>query len=95
MFCDLISGDNILTAVSVARECSMIGRKDRVIQVQASPPAGDRAAQIEWICHDLPNAAESETTDVDTDIHVVCIVLGQQKLDIRSVLAPLSDYLRP
>lgn len=48
----------------------MIGRKDRVIQVHASPPTADRPAQIEWICHDLPYG-ESETTEVDTDIEVV------------------------
>lgn len=58
----LFAGDNILTAVSVARECSIIGRRQRVIQVQASPPAANRPAQIEWVSHEVPHV-ESETTD--------------------------------
>lgn len=55
-------GDNILTAVSVARECSIIGRNQRVIQVQASPPTDRTSAKIDWVCHELPST-EADTTD--------------------------------
>ncbi|KAJ3588699.1 hypothetical protein NHX12_009553 [Muraenolepis orangiensis] len=36
----MVTGDNILTAVNVARTCGMVGSEDRVIFVQASPPTG-------------------------------------------------------
>lgn len=61
--CCLFEGDNILTAVSVARECSMIGRKDKIIQVVATPPTDNKPAQIEWICHEPVNT-DNETSDL-------------------------------
>lgn len=58
----LFSGDNMLTALSVARECQMVERNDRIILVQAYPPqegqtdvtlefvyAGDRGAKVEEV----------------------------------------------
>ena len=70
----LFVGDNILTAVSVARECSIIGNKQRVIQVQASPPTDSTSAKIEWLSHDLPGGVEDESTDVDGDADMVSLV---------------------
>ena len=34
----MVTGDNLLTAISVARDCKMIRSKDRVIVVEATPP---------------------------------------------------------
>ena len=34
----MVTGDNLLTAISVARDCKMIKSKDRVIVVDATPP---------------------------------------------------------
>lgn len=65
-----MAGDNILTAVSVARECTIIGRHQRVIQVQATPPTATASAKIEWICHELPGLGDEET-DEDV-IYEVC-----------------------
>ena len=36
----MITGDNLLTAVSVARDCGMVPRGDRVVIVEASSEVG-------------------------------------------------------
>ena len=41
-------GDNMLTALSVARQCSMIPERDRVILLHAHAPEGSNPAYIEW-----------------------------------------------
>jgi P-type E1-E2 ATPase len=35
--CVMITGDNLLTAVSVARDCGMVPKGDRVVIVDAGP----------------------------------------------------------
>ena len=60
----LFSGDNMLTAMSVARECEMVKPGERLILVQALPPGLDNygnptsAPVIEFVHSDPP---ESET----------------------------------
>ncbi|PVD35316.1 hypothetical protein C0Q70_02276 [Pomacea canaliculata] len=45
----MVTGDNMLTALSVARECGMVDRTDKIILVQASPPEGQKTqAEIEF-----------------------------------------------
>lgn len=44
-----VSGDNILTGVSVARQCGMVPTGDRLIFVNAYHPEGDQPAQIHWV----------------------------------------------
>ena len=65
------------TAVSVARNCSMVGPKERVILVHAHPPdfsKGQNSASIEW--EEAEHGADGEDnsnnsgTDVDTDYEV-------------------------
>lgn len=46
----------MLTAISVARDCGMIGPQERVIVVDAQPPGGGRAAMILWHYTDGPTA---------------------------------------
>ena len=38
----MVTGDNLLTAISVARDCKMVKSKDKVIVVEAYPPSSDR-----------------------------------------------------
>ena len=38
----------MLTALSVARDCSMIERKDKVILAMVTPPIGNQPPSIEW-----------------------------------------------
>uniref|UniRef100_A0A0L8G8F6 Cation-transporting P-type ATPase C-terminal domain-containing protein n=1 Tax=Octopus bimaculoides TaxID=37653 RepID=A0A0L8G8F6_OCTBM len=44
----MVTGDMILTAVSVARNCGMVKPKQNVIIVNASPPEDGQEAQIHW-----------------------------------------------
>lgn len=44
----MITGDNILTATSVARQCSIVKPGVKVIQVEAMPPENGRRARVIW-----------------------------------------------
>uniref|UniRef100_UPI00398E856F polyamine-transporting ATPase 13A3-like isoform X2 n=1 Tax=Pristiophorus japonicus TaxID=55135 RepID=UPI00398E856F len=44
----MVTGDNMLTAVSVARECGMIPPHGKVIVTEASPPKDGQSATINW-----------------------------------------------
>ncbi|XP_060797743.1 polyamine-transporting ATPase 13A3 isoform X2 [Neoarius graeffei] len=51
----MVTGDNILTAISVARECGMVLAQDRVIIADALPPRDGQVARINWHYADNPN----------------------------------------
>ncbi|XP_067879690.1 polyamine-transporting ATPase 13A3-like isoform X2 [Heterodontus francisci] len=51
----MVTGDNMLTAVSVARECGMIPQNGKVIVTEASPPKDGQSATINWQYADDPN----------------------------------------
>ncbi|XP_013855293.1 probable cation-transporting ATPase 13A3 isoform X2 [Austrofundulus limnaeus] len=51
----MVTGDNMLTAISVARDCGMIPPKDTVIIADAVPPHDGQAAKISWRYADKPN----------------------------------------
>uniref|UniRef100_A0A803T0S5 Cation-transporting ATPase n=1 Tax=Anolis carolinensis TaxID=28377 RepID=A0A803T0S5_ANOCA len=44
----MVTGDNLLTAVSVGRECGMIPAKGKVILTEALPPRDGQPATINW-----------------------------------------------
>ncbi|XP_028654053.1 polyamine-transporting ATPase 13A3-like isoform X1 [Erpetoichthys calabaricus] len=48
----MVTGDSMLTAVSVARECGMIPPSGRVIVTKALPPHDGQPATINWIYND-------------------------------------------
>lgn len=49
----MVTGDNMLTALSVARECGMVDRTDNIILVQAYPPQpGQNSPTIEFFYAD-------------------------------------------
>ncbi|XP_076134722.1 polyamine-transporting ATPase 13A3 isoform X2 [Alosa pseudoharengus] len=50
----MVTGDNMLTAISVARDCGMIPPEDRVIIADALPPKDGQAAKINWRYADNP-----------------------------------------
>ncbi|KAG7488168.1 hypothetical protein MATL_G00031590 [Megalops atlanticus] len=50
----MVTGDNMLTAISVARDCGMIPPQDRVIIADALPPKDGQAAKINWRYADNP-----------------------------------------
>nr|XP_013798354.1 PREDICTED: probable cation-transporting ATPase 13A2 isoform X2 [Apteryx mantelli mantelli] len=45
----MVTGDNMLTAVNVAKSCRMVEPKERVIFVSASPPTHDKPAALKFI----------------------------------------------
>ncbi|XP_069120261.1 polyamine-transporting ATPase 13A3-like isoform X2 [Argopecten irradians] len=59
----MVTGDNMLTALSVARECGMIDHKDNIILVQAYPSQGMTEASLEYIYTD---SKEPEDLDLIT-----------------------------
>uniref|UniRef100_A0A674CM36 ATPase 13A3 n=1 Tax=Salmo trutta TaxID=8032 RepID=A0A674CM36_SALTR len=44
----MVTGDNMLTAISVARDCGMIAPHERVIIADATPPKDIQPATINW-----------------------------------------------
>ncbi len=44
----MVTGDNLLTALNVARKCNLVNKKNKVICVDAHPPDDDQQAKIEW-----------------------------------------------
>lgn len=48
-------GDNMLTAISVARDCGMIPPQDTVIIADALTPRDGMAAKITWRYADKPS----------------------------------------
>uniref|UniRef100_A0A8C9REH5 Polyamine-transporting ATPase 13A3 n=1 Tax=Scleropages formosus TaxID=113540 RepID=A0A8C9REH5_SCLFO len=50
----MVTGDNMLTAISVARDCGMILPEERVIIADAFPPRDGQAATINWRYADNP-----------------------------------------
>ncbi|GFR84790.1 cation-transporting ATPase [Elysia marginata] len=71
----MVTGDNMLTALSVARECCMVDRTDRIILVQAYPPqAGQSQVAMEFVYADDANtkveevfSMENRTIQIDED----------------------------
>ncbi|XP_037105129.1 probable cation-transporting ATPase 13A3 isoform X2 [Syngnathus acus] len=64
----MVTGDNILTAISVARDCGMILPQDTVIISDAIPPHDGQTARITWRCADKPSmAAHLEDVSISLD----------------------------
>jgi len=75
-----LSGDNILTAVSVARQCALIPAGDQLVFVNAYSPSDETStARIEWLCQDdftrtMDPAASSSLTTNQVIVAVFCTV---------------------
>ncbi|KAH9492498.1 hypothetical protein Btru_025992, partial [Bulinus truncatus] len=68
----MVTGDNMLTALSVARECNMVERNDRIILVQAYPPDSDHSeVTFDFVYADDKNTKVDEAfTMEDQKIHI-------------------------
>uniref|UniRef100_A0A0P4W4W7 Cation-transporting ATPase n=2 Tax=Scylla olivacea TaxID=85551 RepID=A0A0P4W4W7_SCYOL len=55
----MVTGDNILTAISVARDCDMVGTSDRILVAKASPPTEDQPATLIFEPAHAPNPASN------------------------------------
>ncbi|KAL1265956.1 hypothetical protein QQF64_003983, partial [Cirrhinus molitorella] len=61
----MVTGDNMLTAISVARDCGMIQPQDRVIIADALPPKDGQAAKINWHYADKPSKHLNKPTKLE------------------------------
>ncbi|XP_060069309.1 polyamine-transporting ATPase 13A3-like [Ylistrum balloti] len=68
----MVTGDNMLTALSVARECKMVDQHEKVILVQAYPPQGKANASLEFVnaenTNDKVKKVEMSVTGSETKI---------------------------
>ena len=53
----------MLTALSVARDCGMIEKKDSAVLVHVVPPSGSRNAYIEWTYGNEANKTRMDTLE--------------------------------
>uniref|UniRef100_A0A3Q4B2C0 P-type ATPase A domain-containing protein n=1 Tax=Mola mola TaxID=94237 RepID=A0A3Q4B2C0_MOLML len=67
----MVTGDNMLTAISVARDCGMIPPQDTVIIADALPPHNGQTAKITWRYADKP-ATMPHLEEVNVDLADVC-----------------------
>uniref|UniRef100_A0A672RRY1 ATPase 13A3 n=1 Tax=Sinocyclocheilus grahami TaxID=75366 RepID=A0A672RRY1_SINGR len=61
----MVTGDNMLTAISVARDCGMIQPQDRVIIADALPPKDGQTAKINWHYADKPSKHLNKPTKLE------------------------------
>ncbi|CAH8511961.1 unnamed protein product [Schistosoma rodhaini] len=78
----MVTGDNMLTALSVARDCEMIDELDRIILVSAKPPPPL-----------LPHAQSSSPNDSVTCSTKVDLASDQQQIDTSSNHVSLPSIL--
>ncbi|XP_013368952.1 PREDICTED: probable cation-transporting ATPase 13A3 isoform X4 [Chinchilla lanigera] len=66
----MVTGDNMLTAVSVARDCGMILPQDKIIIAEALPPKDGKVAKINWHYADsLTQCSNSSAINSELMLH--------------------------
>ena len=84
----LFAGDNMLTAISVARQCSMVPGREAIILVNVHPPENGKPASIEWEYADV-DSRENEVSDTEsTDDSPAPDTEGVSKLDHKYFKVP-------
>ncbi|XP_058151540.1 polyamine-transporting ATPase 13A3 isoform X3 [Dasypus novemcinctus] len=76
----MVTGDNMLTALSVARDCGMILPQDKVIIAEALPPKDGKVAKINWHYTDTLSQC-SRSSPVDSE--ALPIKLVHDSLDLQ------------
>ncbi|XP_031710483.1 probable cation-transporting ATPase 13A3 isoform X5 [Anarrhichthys ocellatus] len=64
----MVTGDNMLTAISVTRDCGMVRAHERVIIADAAPPKDFHPASITW--HDTDNPAQTNKDNQTVEINL-------------------------
>ncbi|OCT80712.1 hypothetical protein XELAEV_18027526mg [Xenopus laevis] len=78
----MVTGDNMLTAISVARDCGMILPQEKVIVAEALPPKDGRVATINWHYADsLPRSGLNTIDSEDIPVKVVNDSLEDNQMD--------------
>eukprot|EP00092_Neocalanus_flemingeri_P007619 GFUD01008222.1.p1 GENE.GFUD01008222.1~~GFUD01008222.1.p1 ORF type:complete len:1156 (+),score=221.75 GFUD01008222.1:90-3557(+) len=68
--CVMVTGDNLLTALSVARDCGMVGRGDRVVIAEAEPKGGRMRLKFDDAEKINNTGNEACVLDMDPECHV-------------------------
>ncbi|KAL8188337.1 UNVERIFIED_CONTAM: hypothetical protein K2H54_065724, partial [Gekko kuhli] len=63
----MVTGDNLLTAVSVARDCGMIQPSDKVIVAEALAPKDGQPARINWHYADMLSKGPDPSLAIHTE----------------------------
>ncbi|KAF3835191.1 hypothetical protein F7725_027749 [Dissostichus mawsoni] len=77
----MVTGDNMLTAISVARDCGMIPPQDTVIIADALPPHDGQAAKITWRYADKASQT-SHLEEVNITLDDVCHIDEPKKQEL-------------
>ncbi|TNN69870.1 putative cation-transporting ATPase 13A3 [Liparis tanakae] len=64
----MVTGDNMLTAISVARDCGMVRAHERVIIADAAPPKDFHPASITW--HYTEDPAQTNKSNQTVEINL-------------------------
>lgn len=64
----MVTGDNMLTAISVARDCGMVRAYERVIIADAAPPKDFHPASITWHYTENPTQTDKDTQTVEINL---------------------------
>ncbi|XP_054716748.1 polyamine-transporting ATPase 13A3-like [Uloborus diversus] len=59
--CVMVTGDNVMTAMSVARDCHMIPETDRIIAIKGSPPEQGKPAHLYFEYAETPQMRNSSS----------------------------------
>ncbi|XP_074046704.1 polyamine-transporting ATPase 13A3 isoform X3 [Macrotis lagotis] len=63
----MVTGDNMLTAISVARDCGMILPQDKVIIADGLPPKDGQVAKINWHYADTLTSKCTSSPEIDSE----------------------------
>ncbi|ESN93246.1 hypothetical protein HELRODRAFT_89193 [Helobdella robusta] len=88
----MVTGDNILTALSVARDCEMIEKNDKAVLVSARAPTPSNPVDVEFnLCEDLKH--KKVMLDVEQFGMNHLIVDGKSWLNIKKFYPDILDKL--
>ncbi|XP_062363430.1 polyamine-transporting ATPase 13A2 isoform X13 [Cinclus cinclus] len=84
----MVTGDNMLTALNVARGCCMVEPRERVIFVTASPPGHDKPATLKFVLAE--HSQGEEQPEILLRATVFARMLPEQKTQLVSSLQELN-----
>ncbi|XP_056421368.1 probable cation-transporting ATPase 13A4 [Hyla sarda] len=80
----MITGDNIQTATTVAKNCGMIPENSKVILVEAQGPNSDAPASVSWKLLEYPQKAKSDMFLQEISINVEDVLDGKTQNIVNS-----------
>ncbi|XP_069568613.1 polyamine-transporting ATPase 13A3-like isoform X2 [Brachyistius frenatus] len=101
----MVTGDNMLTAISVARDCGMVRSHEKVIIADAVPPKDVQPASITWHYTENPaqTVKDNQTVEINLDEGVYHFAVSGRAFSViaenfphlvQKVLARLQTYKR-